>query len=38
MEEVHYILAFGAGAVSKLLRCAEGIIRINNVKDVLLYM
>ena len=38
MEEVQDILAFGAGAVSKLLRCAEGIIRINNVKDVLLYM
>ena len=38
MEEVQDILAFGAGAVSKLLRCTEGIIRINNVKDVLLYM
>ena len=38
MEEVQDILAFGAGAVSKLLCPAEGIIRINNVKDVLLYM
>ena len=38
MEEVQDILAFGAGAVSKLLRPAGGIVRINNVKDVLLYM
>ncbi len=38
MEEVQDILAFGAGAVSKLLHSVEGIIRINNIKDVLLYM
>lgn len=40
MEEVQDILAFGAGAVTKLMSGGnkKEIVRINNVKDVLLYM
>ena len=40
MEEVQDIIAFGAGAVTKLISGPDGaaITRVNNVKDVLLYM
>ena len=39
MEEVQDILAFGAGAISKFVDHGSGLIsRVDNVKDVLLYM